>query len=73
MIEVGSKVRISHKLKDSNFRDRDDMVVYPMRKFAGEVATVIQVREKEYGTYYRLDIDNNYWNWPSDTIDLVEV
>lgn len=61
---VGTKVTIRTDL-EAKIYDEDVKIsaVSNMLQYRGKVATITRVNHNHNGTWYCLDIDENFWNW----------
>ena len=67
--KVGDKVRIVKKV-DGNYGAA--LWVLPMDKTIGNIGTVIEITPKGENTFYKVDVENESWNYWEDSLRKVE-
>ena len=67
---VGTKVIIRTDL-EAKIYDEDVKIsaVSDMLQYRGKVATITRVNHNHTGTWYRLDIDESFWNWTAEMFE----
>lgn len=65
--KIGDKVRIKHDILREDFIGDPDIMVTPMREYAGEATTITRATR-----HLRIELDNGAWNWPANALELEE-
>lgn len=62
--EIGDKVKIRRDLKN-NVAYNKILFVKEMKKYKGKIAKIV----KKEANFYKIDIDNEHWNWADDMFE----